>query len=159
MDEDQQVIAEIARHLVRTIAPNELPMFRANSAAYFAAPEVALKPLRPREEMLGFGLGDAVGFLTPVAMAAVSAAVTFVTSEIKKAASAESASVISGWVRIIFRKVMPTPAADSLPALAQLSREQLKALYQVTLEKARGYVADGEARRLADELVASIVTV
>jgi len=61
-------------------------------------------------------------------------------------------------VRIIFKKVMPTPAAEPLPALAQLSREQLKALYQVTLDKARGYVGDGEARRLADELVASIVT-
>ena len=50
-----QLVEEIARDLVGQIAPHELPLFRATSAAYFRRSARSFKTQGARDEMLGFG--------------------------------------------------------------------------------------------------------
>jgi len=64
-----QLVADLARDMVAEIAPQELPTFRAQSEAYFKDPERALKGQAGKDDMLGFGVGAAVTFLTPVVLA------------------------------------------------------------------------------------------
>lgn len=160
MNETDQLIADLSRDMVGAIAPSELPMFRANSAAYFADPERALKPASAKDEMLGFGVAEAALFLTPVILAAVRAVVDFAIKEFGKSARAEGEAVIAGWVRSLFKaiKATPSPAATPPAAGAPLSREQLQRLRQIALDKALQYLDETQASRLADELVGRIAT-
>ncbi len=60
------VVADAAREIVARAAPQEMPLFRATSEAYFADPEKALADRKPKDEMLGFGIETAALLLTPV---------------------------------------------------------------------------------------------
>ncbi len=165
LSDEQEAVAAMSRALIGAVAPGELPMFRANSAAFFANPERALKPVKGKDEMIGFGVAEAAAFLTPVAMAMVAESVKFVIEEIKKSAKAESASLISAWVKKLFTRMSPTSPAAATPVSAapapagpELTREQLDRLRRVAVEKARQYVDEQQANRLADELVGRLVT-
>lgn len=64
--------------------PQELPLFRPMSAAYFKNPDKVLKSQSGKDEMLGFGVAEAVIMLTPSILAIMSQVVTFVTAEVQK---------------------------------------------------------------------------
>jgi hypothetical protein len=66
----QQVISDAAHALVREIAPQEMPLFGATSAAYFRNPRRALRGHLAKDEMLGFGGGETAEFLTPIILIA-----------------------------------------------------------------------------------------
>jgi hypothetical protein len=149
MTSTDEIVAEISREMIRTVAPSELPMFRANSAAYFENPAQALKPGKSKDEMLGFGIADAAAYLTPVVLASVGAVVSFAIREFGKAVREQGESAISGWVKSLFKSHAPAKAQGP----AQLTREQLVQLRAVAIEKARQYVDENQAGRLADELV------
>jgi hypothetical protein len=168
MDGTDEVVLELSRELVGSIAPQELPMFRANSRAYLADPQRALAPAQGQDEMLGFGVGEIAAFITPVVLEAVRAVVRFLVEEGGKALRSESQSVIGSWIKSLF-KVVPRPseaqvvtAAKAVPeatsAPAALSLEQLRRLRAVAFDKARQYVDEVRAAQLADELVGRIAT-
>lgn len=60
-----QLIADLARDLTAKVAPQELPLFRANSEAYFNDPEKAIKGQASKDDILGFGIGEVAAFVTP----------------------------------------------------------------------------------------------
>jgi hypothetical protein len=71
MDETtQQMISNAAHALVSEIAPQEMPLFGATSAAYFRNPRRALRGHLAKDEMLGFGGGENATFLTPIILIA-----------------------------------------------------------------------------------------
>ena len=76
-----QLIADLARDVVTEIAPQELPMFRLQSEAYFKDPDSALEGHAGGEDMLGFGAGAAAAFLTSAVLAVTTAIVKFVALE------------------------------------------------------------------------------
>src|ERR1700676_3619260 len=104
--ENNQLIADVARDIVIQTAPQELPLFRATSTAYFKNPK-AHKNQVGKDEILGFGTGEMVSLLTPVVLTVVTEVVTFLTLEVKKAAAAESASLISDHVKKLFKRFHP----------------------------------------------------
>ena len=158
MESTDQVVAEVSRELIRSIAPGELPMFKANSAAYFANPERALKPVKGKDELLGFGVAEAAAFLTPVVLEAVRAVVAFATAELGKAARAEGGATISAWVKSLFKSFIPSAVANDAATAPALTREQLERLRSIALEKAKLYIDEAQASRLADELIGRLVT-
>ena len=64
-----QLVRDLAFAQITDIAPQEIPLFRANSEAYFKDPEKALAEQRGKDEMLGFGGSEAVTFITPILLA------------------------------------------------------------------------------------------
>ena len=152
----QQVVADIARGVVGQVAPQELPLFRAQSAAYFQSPEKALKGQRGKDEMLGFGGGEVVTFLTPVVLSVTTAVINFLIPQVQQALQSQSAPLINAAVKSLFGKLTPSGGAASAPAL-RLSQEQLAQVRQVALEKGRQLnLSDSQAALLADSLVGSL---
>jgi len=64
-----QLVSELARNLVANTAPQELPLFRPVSEAYFKDPDGTLKGQPGKDETLGFGVGEAATFITPIVLA------------------------------------------------------------------------------------------
>lgn len=151
-------IAEVARDLVAQLAPQELPVFRANSQAYFTDPERALKSRAPKDDMLGFGAGEAVTFMTPVVLAVVTDVFGFLAAEIKKSIASEGAAAASDLIRRVFKKFRgrEPEAADTAPPLRA---EQIAQVRRLAFEKARQLkLSEPQAGLLADSLVGSLVS-
>jgi hypothetical protein len=151
-----QLIADVSRELVARAAPQELPLFRAVSSAYFEDPNRALTGKAGKEDMLGFGVEAAAVFLTPVALAVTTQVVTFLSEEIKKSAATESADLIGELVKRLFKKFRPT-APDTKPTPPPLTPQQLGQVRQLAIEKARQLnLPDAQAQLLADSLAGSL---
>ena len=154
-----QFAANVARDLVSQIAPQEIPLFRATSEAYFKDPQALLKDGESREEMLGFGTGEAISLLTPVAIAISVEVVKFVTEEVKKSVKTESSGVINDLVRRMFKKHRPAATEGETPASPTLTVEQLREVHKLVFTKARELrIGEPRAKQLADTLVADLIT-
>jgi hypothetical protein len=157
MNGTDRVIADVSRDMVLAIVPSELPMFRANSAAYFADPEASLRPKKHREEMLGFGAAEAAVFVTPVILTVVRAAFEFLVTQAGKALRSEAEATVAQWFKALFKPLKPADAPSTLAAPA-LNSEQLQKLRAVAFDKASQYLDAGRAGQLADELIGRLVT-
>jgi hypothetical protein len=157
LDADTQLISDVARELVAQTSPEELPLFRATSVAYFQNPDKALKSRAGAEEMLGFGAELATA-LAPVALAVSTEVVQFLVTELKTSLSKESSSVISETLRKLFRKFRP--AGQSAPEAAPaLSAKQLAEIRRRAYEKARQFkLSEAQADQMADSMVATLAT-
>ncbi len=91
-----QAVADVARSLIEQIAPQELPLFRATSAAYFKNPRRALGGQSGRDEMLGFGSGDEVTFVTPIILVAATKVVAFASGSTSQEAHKKGLSGLLG---------------------------------------------------------------
>lgn len=148
-----QLIADITRDLVVQTAPQELPLFRATSEAYFKNPERIFSGQKGKDETLGFGVGAAVTFLTPFIFAIMTEVVEFIVEEVKKSAKEESSLLITDAVKNMFKKVR-SEEKDAPPALRH---EQLARVRQVAFEKARSLkLSESQAGLLADSVVGTL---
>jgi hypothetical protein len=146
-----QLIADIARDLIAQTAPQELPLFRATSTAYFKHPNQMLRGISgQKEEMLGFGveIAGAVTFVSPIALAVVDEVIKFIAGEIKD----------SDFIKNVFRKFRPSQAeVSSLPL--PLTSEQRRQVRKVAFEKARQLgLSELQANLLADSMIGELVT-
>lgn len=150
-----QLIVNVAHDLVSQTAPEELPLFRATSTAYFRDPEKALRERAGAEDMLGFGAELATA-LAPVAIALTSEVVQFLVEEVKKSLKEQSSGVVSDLVKKLFKKFRP--AGQSTPeAGPTLTPRQLSEVRRRTYEKALQLkVPEAKAEQLADSMVASL---
>ena len=154
-----KLIAEVARNVVSQIAPQEMPLFRANSEAYFKDPEKVLKDQKSEEEMLGFGTGEAMSFLTPIALAVSVEVVKFVTEEVRKSFKTESSGMISDLVKSLFKKFRPAQEKEEKPTTAPLTVEQLQEVHKAAFTKARQLkLSESRARQLADVMIGDLVS-
>ena len=155
----EQLVANVSRDLVAKMAPQELPLFRAISAAYFTDAERMGKDQPTKDELLGFGAGPQVTALTPIVLAVTSAAMTFLAQEILKSVgksvAAEGGELVSAHLKHLFKRLRPTEPADS--RTPSLTREQLAQVRRVALEKARSLsLPAAQAEVLAGLLVADL---
>jgi len=158
---EDQLVAELARSAVSKAAPEELPLFRATSEAYFEDPD-ALAVQRSRDEMLGFGVDAALVLVTPVALAVARDVLNFVIQEVRAQAREHGKDAIDGLVaRLLHRGGKPeTPVPPSEPDPSTLTKEQLAEVRSLAVEKARQLkLAPERAELLADALVGSLATV
>lgn len=154
--DQNQLIADLARDIVAKTAPQELPLFRATSAAYFKNPDKVLKSQAGKDEVLGFGVGEAVVMLTPSVLIIVNQVVAFVTSEVQKSVAEESSNMLSDLVKQMFKKFRPEREQNAPPPLTPT---QLANVHKLAYEEAnRLALSDAQAKLLADSIVGSLVT-
>ena len=151
-----QLVADLSRDLVLKVAPQEAPLFRAHSEAYFKDPEAALRSQGGKDEKLGFGAGEAVTFLTPIVLAMMVEVIKFLSDEVKKSVKGASASILSEMVKSMFTRFRPTKMHDDKPPLV-LTSDQLTQVRTLAFEKAcQLKLSQHQAALLADSLVGSL---
>lgn len=185
--DSRELVADVTRDIVAARFPEEMPLFRAQSQAYFDDPRRALERPAAREDMLAFGSAEAVTLVTPVALAVVSEVVTYLLKEVKEAVKTEGESVIESNVRHLFKRLDPAerekkskrepqpqtngpeqetgPAQSAAappvqkPALAGLTEDQIADVHARALEKALALdLPQSKAELLADALAGSLRT-
>lgn len=156
--ENNQLIADVARDIIAQTAPQELPLFRATSAAYFKHPDKVLKDQTSKDEMLGFGPDEAVALLTPYVLLVMTEAVTFIVNEVKKSVTDESAAVISDLVKKQFKRFRSKEKKEQHEVVL-LTPEQIEQVHKQVYEKAHQLkLSDDKAGLLADAVVGSLVS-
>jgi hypothetical protein len=150
-----QLIADVARDVAAQIAPQELPLFRAISEAYFKDPDRVLDQRAARDEPLGFGVGEAVSLVLPIVLAVASEVVLFLAAEVKKAVGAESGKLTIEATKKLFKRFR---AADQgQPPVSPLTPEQLAHVRKLAFEKARLLkLPEPQAQLLAEAVVGSL---
>jgi len=155
--ENNQLIADVARNVIAQTEPGELPLFQSISMEYFKRPTAANKKKRGKDELLGFGIGDAVSLVTPAMLVVMTQVVVFLTEVVRQSVVEESASLINERVRRMFKKFLQEGTRDEL-APAPLTREQLVLVHKQAYEKFLELKLSGtRANYLADAVVASLI--
>jgi hypothetical protein len=111
MDElsQEQLVEALAKDLVAQIAPQELPLFRATSQAYFQNSNRLFKDQEPKDEMLGFGVGESVTLLTPFILSILVEIVKYLSNEFASTVKTEGASYLNEMVKQSFQKFRRQP--------------------------------------------------
>jgi hypothetical protein len=154
--EQEQLIAELAQEQVQRVAPQELPLYRATSKAYFENPEKMVEGQQDR--MLGFGAEIGVAFLTPVVLSVTTEVFKFLADEVRKSVAAECSGVIHDLVKKMFKRFYPT-GSEAAQTPPPLTSEQVTQVRRLAFDKARQLnVSEAQAGLLADSLIGSLVT-
>ena len=155
---DDALVEALARSAVEQVAPEELPLFRATSEAYFADPS-SLERGRSRDDMLGFGVDAALVLVSPVALQVAKEVIGFVVAQFREAAAEEGEGAIKRLVaRLVHRNEDEDEKGEDEP-VPDLTDEQLQQVRALALEKARSLrLSDTKAALLADSLVGSLAT-
>ena len=150
-----QLVSDISRDVLSEVAPQELPLFRAASQAYFKDPNMASASKSNRDDMLGFGAGEAVTLLTPYLLPAAAEVVKFLTEEVKKAVNTESSALIGEKVKSLFKKYRnPDESKNKVPPLTP---EQLAQVQAIAIKEARRLrLSDKNTKLLANAIAGSL---
>ena len=159
---DDALVAALARASVERAAPEELPLFRATSDAYFNDP-AALERQRSGDEMLGFGVDAAVMLVTPVALAVAKDVIQFVGTQLRARAEKEGEGAIDRVLNRLLQRgekaAEPAAAEAATGGVAELTDEQLGQVRTLAFEKAKQLkLSDAKAELLAESLVGSLAT-
>jgi hypothetical protein len=151
---DQELVASIARETVTRVAPEELMLFAPTADAYFKDPGRVGKP-HGADDVLGFGGGAEMTFLTPIVLAVATEVVRFVIDEVTKAARTEGAAIIADRVHAVFARVRPIQPEQH--AALELSEAQLVRVRTLAVERAIALnVPADRAALLADAMIGSL---
>ena len=154
VSDQNQLIADWARVIVTQTAPEEIPLFRVKSVEYFKNPDKLLKGQESKDDMLGFGAGEAVILVTPYVLTIATQVIKFVTEELSKALATQSADAIGDIVKRIFQR--PGKKQDDTISIP-LTHEQLAQIYHVAYQTALGlHLPDEKAKLLAHATVGSL---
>lgn len=162
-DAEQELVGELARAVVRCVAPEELGLLAETEADYFRDPGLVLRA-RSRDEAVGFGLDLAL--LTPYVLAASTAVVHFlamvVSDAVRDEARDELKPVIAGRVRQLLRRDDPAAVDRRQPEehdrVPGVTVEQAREIRQVALRQAmHSGLDDKKAALLADAFVGALL--
>jgi len=143
---------ELARRVVRKIAPEELSSFDIVAAPYLESPKQAERRLRQaHDDPLGFGLGDIVAMATPVIALVSGSVITAVSDSVGKAVSDGTTNA----VRKAWRKLRGKPATPLELPSTPLTTAQLAEVRQTALERA---LSLGMEQQKADALADAVIT-
>lgn len=161
------LITEVARGVVTPLAPEELPLFQATSAAFFKDVQHILKVLadqRRPAEMLGFGVEGRTGSITPAVLGVTTEVVQFMAERVKEARPEESDEVVAELVKKIFGRPQPEgeEGKEAPPLLFVAEKcipnwechpDRITEVRHFAFERAcRFGLPEDQARRLADAL-------
>lgn len=162
-DAERDLVGELARAVVRCVAPEELGLFAETEADYFRDPELVLRA-RSRDEAVGFGLDLAL--LTPYVLVVGAAVVHFlamvVSDAVRDEARDELKPVIAGRIRRLLRRDDPAAAdrreTEEHDRAPGVTVEQAREVRQVALRQAmRSGLDDEKAALLADAFVGALL--
>ena len=151
-----QTISALARDIVSDIAPQELPLFQPVSEQYFKDPERALKGQTGRDEPLGFGVGEAATFITPIVLATLADVLKYLGEHVLQTVKEESSRVASDEVKHLFQKFrLGNRGKEKNSKL--LTPEQVEQVRRLAFEKARELqLTTAKANLLAESVARSL---
>jgi hypothetical protein len=153
--ESDALVAALARATVEKAAPEELPLFRATSEAYFEDPQ-ALERSGGKDEMLGFGVDAAMVLMTPVVLQVAKDVIGFLGEQLRERAREQGEGAID---RVIARLVNRNGSEGEAEPVEELTDEQLEQVRALAIKKGRALkLSDERATLLADSLVGSLAT-
>jgi hypothetical protein len=157
-EDEHDLVAALARDVVASAAPEELPLFRRTSEAYFADPSGIVSKAESKDEALGFGVEQAVILVTPAALAVATSVVQFLSNEVGGALKEEVGPRIKDLVEGLFQRADASPDGDKAekaekPEPPPLTKEQLDEVYRVANTVARRLLPADRASTLADAVV------
>lgn len=146
---------ELARRVVRKIAPEELSSFDIVAVPYLESPKQAERRLRQaHDDPLGFGLGDIVAMATPVIALVSGSVITAVSDSVGKAVRDGTTSA----ARRAWRKLRGKPVEPLELPSTPLTTTQLAEVRQIALERALSLgMKQQRAEALADAVIAALV--
>jgi hypothetical protein len=151
------LITDLARDTVERVAPHELPLFDATSAAYFRDPSRVRGGGQKSDQSLGFGASEGIAFLTPVVLAMTSAVVQYLAAELTDSLKEEASGAVQDLVRTMFRKLRREDGEDPIMP-PPLTVEQLARIRRVAHVSAlRHDLPADQADRLANAMLADLV--
>jgi hypothetical protein len=162
-DAERDLVGELARAVVRCVAPEELELFAETEADYVRDPGLVLRA-RSRDEAVGFGLDLAL--LTPYVLVVGTAVVHFlamvVSDAVRDEAREELKPVIAGRVRRLLRRDAPAAADRRGPGEHDrppgVTVEQAREVRQLALRQALQFgLDDQKAALLADAFVGALL--
>jgi len=153
---DTTLVIDVARGVVRDVAPHEMPMFRANSALYLKQPNKATTTRKgDGDDLLGFGAGVDLTLLTPFAIAIATEVLKFLANEIAESAKRESTPIIHDQVRRLFVRFRgEEPKSEDPPALTRQQLEQVRGIAYDTARRLQ--LSTDQAKLLADSTVGGL---
>jgi hypothetical protein len=155
--ENNQLIADAAREVIAQTEPGELPLFQAISTQYFKRADKILKKQSGKEDLLGFGIAEAMSVVTPAVLVVTTWLVIFLAEEAAKSIAEKSVSLITKQVKKRFKKFSKEDTKDE-SALPPLTHEQIAYVRQQAYEKfLQLNLSETRANRLADAVVASLI--
>ena len=131
----QQATTNLAQMVIEQLAPQELPLFRAVSEAFFQNPDAAMRSQAGIDEMLGFGVGEATLFLTPTVLIAAQKLVEFAM----EAAKEPIKQGIGDLITRMLVKVGVVRKPDVAATIQPLTPSQLAQARQLTIETLHQY--------------------
>jgi hypothetical protein len=154
---EDALVAQLARSAVTQTAPEELPLFRPTSEAYFDDP-TSLEQRGPDDQMLGFGVEAAAVLITPIALKVARDVVNFIVEQVRGHAREAGKDAIDSIADRVLKKD-GDEAEPVAPAEIELSDEELEEVRALALEKAKLLkLPPDKAQLLADSLVGSLAT-
>lgn len=149
----QQVTTDLARMVIEQLAPQELPLFRATSEAFFQNPRMAMRSQAGKDEMLGFGAGEAMTYLSPILMIAASKVVEFAMEPAKEPIQQRLGDLMT---RILV-KIGLAKKPDVVGTIQPLTPAQLARARQLAIETLQQYnVPKDTCDLVADALVGKL---
>jgi hypothetical protein len=153
--QSDELVAALARATVEKAAPEELPLFRATSEAYFEDPQ-ALARSGGKDQMLGFGVDATMVLLTPIVLQVAKDVIGFLGEQLRERAGEQGEGAID---RVIARIVNRNGGDGGAEPVAELTSEQLEQVHALAIKKGRALkLSDERATLLADSLVGSLAT-
>lgn len=144
--------AEFGRDFVARAAPQELPLYRALSQSYLNDPNGVASRGKAKDEMLGFGMGEAITYLTPILLPVLSSVFKFLADELKS--SVHDQHLVGDLLKKVLGK-SPNPAAAA--PVPSLTHAQLVQVRKLAFDRAIELkLADREASLMADSVVGSL---
>ncbi|MFP5282081.1 MAG: hypothetical protein ACLGIF_01365, partial [Actinomycetes bacterium] len=152
-DQERALATELAETVVGQVAPEELLVFRETAAEYHDNPDRVLHPRR-RDEPLGFGLE--MELLSPYVLAVAGPVVGYLLSVAKETITEGSTTLVSEWIRGLFRTKEKPAAADAEDSAA-LTPQQARRVHEITYQRATLLgLPEDRAVLLADAVVGGV---
>jgi hypothetical protein len=152
--ESDALVAALARATVEKAAPEELPLFRATSEAYFEDPQALKQSGGGKDEMLGFGVDATMVLMTPVVLQVAKDVIGFLGEQLRDRVREQGEGAID---RVIARLVNRNGGEGEAEPVEELTQEQLEQVRALAIKKGRALkLSDERATLLADSLVGSL---
>ena len=152
--ESDALVAALARATVEKAAPEELPLFRATSEAYFEDPQALEQSGGGKDEMLGFGVDATMVLMTPVVLQVARDVIGFLGEQLRERVREQGEGAID---RVIARLVNRNGGKGEAEPVEELTQEQLEQVRALAIKKGRALkLSEERATLLADSLVGSL---
>jgi hypothetical protein len=149
VDDDNELIAELAQLALGSVAPDELMVFDEAAQEYFSDPEAALSA-SGGDAAVGFGLDLAM--ITPIALSVGTVVMQAIVDNLTGRAVGAGQSGLAALARRVFKR-------GNHHAELTLTRAQALHVRSTAFERARSLgLPDAQAHLLADSFVGSIAT-